>query len=489
MKKKLIIAGALAFTINLFGKNVYWQASGAAPASGGDGIWDRTTENWTSSDSSLAAPTFNDDDNVFFGVGQGTVTLTTSVNAGTVTFSTQGYSINTLANNAAWNSIAGNSGFSKQGSGTITISAESSASGVISINDGILKIASQKALGTSTLTVNPNGVFDYNGQSAQNIITLNGGSINNGGSTNVALNGNRIILNENSKIVGTGIFPGTRTHFQWNGGVLNLNGHTLEQAGARFWVNAGGITIKNGTYRITEGIFNGFGNRTKWDASSNLSIDGGIYDVGGSTTIYNMSGTGGTLAIKGSVNINQNGTQAIASTITGTKDDSIVFAGDGTTTLSAANTYIGKTMVNGGKLIVTGTLQLNSQDGIHVTPDAELSLNGIIKLTSKDASISNEGILTIGGVLDLNSLFDDQNPTQSESYHLISGTISGGEFSEIKGFNKAKWSSVSFDKDMGLLTFVAVPEPSKYSLLCAGFFLSGGVIQSLRRRNRNQNKV
>ena len=62
--------------------------------------------------------------------------------------------IDTAANNMTWSALAGSGGFTKSGTGTITISGAGGASGTVTVNAGTLDTTNSAALGTSSVTLN-----------------------------------------------------------------------------------------------------------------------------------------------------------------------------------------------------------------------------------------------------------------------------------------------------------------------------------------------
>lgn len=72
-------------------------------------------------------------------------------------------------------------GLTKNGAGTLTLSAANGYTGATYINAGTLVLGNAAALSTSAATVQVSGVLDLNGKVITNTATLNGTGINNGG--------------------------------------------------------------------------------------------------------------------------------------------------------------------------------------------------------------------------------------------------------------------------------------------------------------------
>ena len=78
--------------------------------------------------------------------------------------------------------LVGSGAFTKGGTGTICVNFGASRTAETIVNAGVLKTTAQKALGTNyTVTINANGVLDFNGYSnnGQPTIVLNGGTLRN----------------------------------------------------------------------------------------------------------------------------------------------------------------------------------------------------------------------------------------------------------------------------------------------------------------------
>lgn len=192
---------------------LYWDANGAA-GRGGSGTWSNSSSQlgWTTNSSGLAASgtyawgsTSGTDYyagaglTANFGGTAGMVTVSGTVDtASGLTFETAGYTltsgtINLAGASAANNTIsvstgtatinsvlAGSTGLTKAGSGTLTLSAANTYTGTTTINSGTLEANAAGALGNSTV-INVNGgsllvgASDSVNDSAA--ITLNGGTL------------------------------------------------------------------------------------------------------------------------------------------------------------------------------------------------------------------------------------------------------------------------------------------------------------------------
>ncbi len=180
-----------------------------------------------------------------------------------------------------------------------------------------------------------------------------------------------------------------------------------------------------------------------------------------------------------------------------------VKTGTGTQTLTGTNTYTGTTTIAAGKLVVDGSISRSSlttvEDGaslggtgtignLHIasggilspgnstgllTVEGDLTLDSAAwtllelgSLTDFDR-IAVSGALTFGGTLAIR-FTDDYTPLENDTFALFGGgyTWNGeGMFSNLD-FSNPAYTGI-FDYDTGVLTIVAVPEPSVYGLTAA----------------------
>ena len=297
-----------------------WSALAAAllalaivnPAWAATLTWTGTASlNWNTTDSNWGGPLWNNatpDTAIFGATGVGTVSLTTAITANTITFNTIGYTLtnNTLTlggtapaltNNAdatIGSRIAGTAGFTKQGTGTLTLTASNTFTGNVTHNAGTLKLTHSNALGTGT---------------------------------------------KNFYMQGTGRV------LQLSGGITLGNNFTLQLSSNSG--DAGGLYSVDGTNTILGNILFTSGNpalNISSAAGSQLTISGNITLNTTSRTLY----FGGT-------SINANTVNGMIGSSSGVLP--VTKQGTGTWVFDGANTYTGDTTVNGGKLIISGSLQ------------------------------------------------------------------------------------------------------------------------------------
>lgn len=324
------------------------------------------------------------------------------------TIDTQGYITNIDQ------TIAGTGTLTKTGSGTLTLNATNSYIGGTVLQEGVLGINSDSALGNSnsrlvmydTTTLQLNGNVDSN-----RLVTLAGGPSSmmtiNTQANNGAFNGN---IDGLGSLVKTG------------SGTLSLYGNNLYQ---------GGTKVKEGTLAInSDASLGGVNGLLELERNTTLKLDGNVYMNSRPVII----GGGDNATLPQSVTIDTQGyTGVISQNIdqnAGEKTE-LIKTGTGTLGLYGNNTYSGGTWVKNGTVAITSPLSLGKSDvqlGDH--EDTSLDGSGSTQGTLRaDADIDFRGsgksiILNKGGgtintngnavILDENSLKDGIAGTASD---------------------------------------------------------------------------
>jgi autotransporter-associated beta strand protein len=306
------IAGTVTATYNLAGGTLK-----AATIQAGAGTATRTF-NWTGGNIENLAG-----NNLTVGTG---LTLTLS-GAGSQTFLADAGQTITVSG-----TIAGTSGFSSSGLGTLVLGSSNSYNGQTTITSGTVKLAQTYAAQNSTVAVNvDNGLAFGTGITAATIGGLSGSNLVNlinDDSNPVTLS----VGNNNSSNTFSGVLSGA-------GGALNKvgSGSLTLTASSSY---TGSTTISSGTLQLGNG-----GTTGAISSSSNIT-DNGVLVINRSNTVTQGTDFGGG---------------AIGGT------GALTLLGGGTLVLNAANTYSGATTVT------SGTLDLLNQLAIQ---NSTLTMNG-----------------------------------------------------------------------------------------------------------------
>ena len=278
------------------------------------------------------------------------------------------------------------------GDSVVTLAANSSMTSTIDIGGtATVKMGEHEALGNAenSITVHTGATLDINGKDAPAgklyTLTLAGGTYANTGSE--LSWGSRqlvkaLVVTDDSKVNAESHDFGLI-----NGGydptTLDL-GATLEKVGSKNFYIVNSTITGDGAFKVTEGgLFFNFnvGADKRGTLAADFLMNGG--SVGGtivladdiSVTAVAGGSTFNAAVINGGHTIIFDGADdlTVGGVISG--EGGIIKDGEGTLTLSGAQTYTGTTVVKGGKLVVEGTL-------------------------AGDSAISVEGDATIGGDVD-----------------------------------------------------------------------------------------
>ena len=311
--------------------------------------------------------------------------------------------------------ISGGNAFTKAGAGVLTLNGLNNYTGATNVTGGTMQAGSTSAFGTnSAVTLTNSAVLDLDsnnitiGSLAGGVgstvtlgtatLTINNANINNpfygviSGAGNLDLTGGTLSLMKTNTYLGTTTVQGgstlntldlgssTTLIFSTGGGNVEFGSDT--STAADLTINGPG-TIGSNTFDVTisgaitgnGSPFNklGLGTLTLSGANSNaaqITIEGGVLNLNvaslGSTTAIVFDTFGGTLQAGEAMTI----TQPITLSTSGTVDTNgynvaisnaivggnpFTKAGAGMLTLSGANTYTGKTTIQGGTLNATST--------------------------------------------------------------------------------------------------------------------------------------
>ena len=216
----------------------------------------------------------------------------------------QSFSVDTNGQRVAFDTAIAGAGntFTKLGSGTLTLSADNTSSGVTTVSAGTLRI----------------GAGGPTGSVAGDIVT------------NAAL-----VFDRSGTLTTAGTISGTGTLEKLGSGTLTLTGNNSYSGGTQ--INAGTLTVGSTNALGSSGAIAFGGGTLQYSSGNNVDYSSRISSAAGQA-----------------IRIDTNGRSvAFASALAGA-GSTLEKLGAGTLTLSAASTYNGGTSIGGGTLEVTG---------------------------------------------------------------------------------------------------------------------------------------
>jgi autotransporter-associated beta strand protein len=308
----MLLASFTLWSFDVKAANLVWDRDGVTGgATGGTGNWDTTSLFWDNA--GTMESWINAFNYAYFGGTAGVVTVTEPVQAGGLVFTTSGYRLTegtiTLAAPAGTNSpviavnnngfgtngatissiLAGTSGFTKTGNGTLRLTADNSAtlSGDIAIKGGRVVITNANQLGSLTGTaISVTGIANTTGGAGSAGFT--GGALVLQGTTDGAsATTGTVTLNRELSISGRG--PGANN---LTGALVSIGYNTL----------AGGLTIgaaptetriwnTHGSTTISGGLSLGAGNTAIFHGNGNWIVSGQVTGADAAADRFQKSGT------------------------------------------------------------------------------------------------------------------------------------------------------------------------------------------------------
>jgi autotransporter-associated beta strand protein len=286
--------------------NLYWTANGSSL--GGSGTWNGSGSNWSTGTSSVAGTTWADGKSAFFQGTAGTVALGSALAAGSVTISSNGYtlsgtgtnSLNTptidVANGGDTATVSarlvGSGGLAKGGSGILIVSNTANAyTGATSVVSGTLQSGAANVIpDASQLSAARFSAHDFNGNADTvggisglgSIVNIGGLTVNVTGASDVRFDGT--LSGTGGFIVdsaGTGrqVFNST-TQTEGDGATKSYTGATI--------VRSGILAIANGINRVpnaTSGV------EIETNGRLELTSNAAIYTIGAdANTVVTLKG-------------------------------------------------------------------------------------------------------------------------------------------------------------------------------------------------------
>ncbi|MFM8365023.1 MAG: beta strand repeat-containing protein [Verrucomicrobiota bacterium] len=365
--------GPLSFSGSLLNTNpvtggAYWSVD---PAGGGSGTWTSEGTTWAKNPGGAGAGETQSTSTLIFADTAGTVTVSGGVSVSNgMTFQTTGYTVQsgtvTLAGASAANNaltvdtglsstisseLAGTTGMTKAGAGTLILSGSNSFAGNAVISGGTLQIANDSALGNAANDLANNGTLKTTAS-----VSLDAGRDISGSGTYDIADGTTLTVN--------GSINNTVTTLS-NTGTLNVQGATR---------SLGSVTLNSAGTLNAAGSINATALTASGVTSGSATINPDINFSSGTKTVN--VGAGGNLVLNGALS----GATFLAKT------------GSGNLSINGVNTVQTRIGAAGASPTAGGTVTLGS---------AASGGNGSIQLNSgtlRGASsfVLNNG-LTVGG--------------------------------------------------------------------------------------------
>ena len=267
------------------------------------------------------------------------------------------------------------------------------------------------------------------------------------------------------------------------GGPINPNlGAQRNIAGVIFQTGATAYTIGGSALTIgASGIAHSatatetFSNILRTSVAQTWSIgSGGTLVLGGIVDLNNNGATLRTLTVNGAGNVTFN--NSIQNTFTGSTG-MFTYAGTGTATFSASNTYNGGTNVNSGALLLQTGSTLGSGN-VSLATGATLTMSsGVTNAIADNATLSLGGTGATAAKLNLQAAF---GTTQD-----IIGGLALNNVAQLPGTYGSTASNAVFKSDVyfsGTGTLTVVPEPNTWAMIGGGLLTLVGL--QYRRRPR-----
>jgi autotransporter-associated beta strand protein len=406
--RTLLALSLASVCASAFGNTYIWQTSGTSPLTDGAGTWSMTGTNWYSvSGNSFGAPGNTTSDADIFGVNNGaagTITVSGSVTANSITFNQPGSGNYTLtsgtiglggatptitvnANATIGSTLAGTGGVTVNGAGVLTLTGSNAYTGTTTVSLGTLTldVATGSLKSTSPLTLNNGGTFDINnvGASAAYSGTLGALTFNSGDGT-VALAGtvaqNQAItfasLTRNAGATGNfvnaadGIANSAANGFVITGATVNsFLGDAVFYNGASYaWYDAGGF-VRAINYGVDAGSATSGAGSTGLSGSTYQQITGAVTGQGNGTfTTINLT-SNGSLALGSGSTVTVNGILASGSTA------STISGGAGIQAASSADMVI-RTDSPSDSLTISSNILNNFSNALTKSGAGTLTLSG-----------------------------------------------------------------------------------------------------------------
>ena len=374
--------------------------------------------------------------------------------------------------------LNGANGFTKSGTGVLSLTGASVFTGDVAISAGTLSVDAAGANGGASSALGlANATKNVTVASGATLAFTTANAFGNG----TQANGTTGVTTLPTITLNGGTLSSTRYQPI---GQLNLNGATVTTNDT---TDTGGYQ----TYELRGNVTVG-GTAPSTITSSAVGVTGGVVNQGGIhigtffnnavvPTTFTVAATGGAGA-----DLTVNAPLIDESPDFGSRPGALTKAGAGTMLLTATNTYTGVTTVNAGMLSVASGGTLGS-GAITVNSGGTLLTSGTGTLgNGASVTVAGTGVLTLGNSVSLNS---NQVLTFAEASTINLGT-SANTLASIVDSNETSvvlapgtYTAAQLDSDfetgittftgLGTLTITAVPEPSTWVAGCVMISLLG----------------
>ncbi len=317
----------------------------------------------------------------------------------------------------------------KSTGGTLTLSGANTFTGALAITGGTLSVGQFTSLGsgTSAITLGSTtaGTLAYTGGSAtlSRDVTVGGtggGVISNSGVGTLTLAGT-LTKNGTKLTLSGGAFTvsGQITGASANSDLIVTSGAVVTLTNANNSYN--GPTLVNGGATLKNGVANALPVSSVLTLGAATGNTAGTYDLNGfNATVggLNSAGTGADVVTNSGTSGMQTLTVAGAGSFAGVIQDgatahtALTKSGAGTLTLTAAESYTGKTTISSGTLALSGAGSIQSSNWVQVDAGATLDVTGVSggyiqNGSSGSGAISGTGTvagpITVGGAVVLSA--------------------------------------------------------------------------------------
>ncbi len=301
----------------------------------------------------------------------------------------------------------------KQGSGTLTLTAANTFTGATTINAGTIAMQGDGSLASPVNLAQSSTTLDISGTTTS---TETMGSLQGVAGSTVALGSQNLTVGDSSNTTMAGAIT--------DGGLAGGSGGSLTKAGSGTMTltgtnsYSGATTINAGTVALS-----GSGTLSSVTAV-NVAKSGASFDISaltnGGETVGSIASAAGASIILGANNLTAGDSTntTVAGVISGT-NGSFTKTGSGTTTMTGVNTYTGATTISNGDVVLSGAGTLAPTTDVSLSSSSStFDISGI--------TASSETIGSLSGVSGSNVILGSKNLTTGDSLNTtMAGVISG----------------------------------------------------------------